>query len=299
MITFSQLGTYGRLGNQLFQIAATIGIAKKSNHSFVFPKWKYSGYFLNALPEGSLPGAKKYRQAHPWYYPIELDYRNWDLEGYFQSELFFAEEKDLIRHYFKPVKEIDEYISHKYGSLLKDNTCSVHVRRADYLKFNLTYPPLSKSYYDAAMSAFNNDTLFIFFSDDINWCRKNFTGKNLYFMSGESEINDLFLMSKCKSHIIANSSFSWWGAWLNPDERKKVIAPSYWFGPASTIHYKKRNQSILSSGIQVISDTKEPGPLHSFFIYLYSKTSYFLVYKLKNIIPAFIRNKMSQKLNMK
>jgi hypothetical protein len=74
---------------------------------------------------------------------------------------------------------------------------------------------------------------FYVFSDDIEWCKNFFSDiLDFEFISGNNEIRDLYLMSSCENNIIANSSFSWWGAWLNKNPNKKVIAPSVWFGPA-------------------------------------------------------------------
>ena len=69
------------------------------------------------------------------------------------------------------------------------------------------------------------------FSDDLDWCKETFLGNRFTFISGNRDYQDLFLMSMCKNNIIANSSFSWWGAWLNTNLNKKVIAPKKWFGP--------------------------------------------------------------------
>ena len=293
MITFSKLGKFGRLGNQLFQIAATIGIAKSNDHSYIFPEWEYSRYFRNKLPTGCLPKTKKIKQKHPWYYPIKIGPGNFDLEGFFQSEDFFTAESTVIRKYFQPVKELEQNLNNKYGDILQKNTCSIHLRRGDYLKFRHSYPPLPVSYYQSAMNQFSKETLFVIFSDDIEWCKNNFPFRNTFFIENESEINDLFLMSKCKNHIIANSSFSWWGAWLNPDIEKKIIAPSYWFGPANTLRFKRKNAALLSSHFHIIEISNEPGRIFSFFIYIFAKSKYFMIYKMKNIIPSLIRRKIN------
>jgi hypothetical protein len=81
------------------------------------------------------------------------------------------------------------------------------------------------------MEVVGNNGLFIVCSDDMAWCKDNFKGANFVFIEGEMDIIDLLIMSKCKNQIIANSSFSWWSAWLNTNKSKKVIAPAQWFGP--------------------------------------------------------------------
>ena len=79
------------------------------------------------------------------------------------------------------------------------------------------------------MAQFDSKTIFYVFSDDIDFCRHRFIGPQFIFMDQSLDIADMILMSRCASHIIANSTFSWWGAWLNPSASKKVIAPREWF----------------------------------------------------------------------
>jgi hypothetical protein len=87
------------------------------------------------------------------------------------------------------------------------------------------------NYYNQAMELAPGEK-FCVFSDDIEWCRQNFKGKDIFFMSNEDEIFDLGAMSKFGNNIAANSSFSWWSSWLNTNTEKKVIVPNKWFGPA-------------------------------------------------------------------
>lgn len=85
-------------------------------------------------------------------------------------------------------------------------------------------------YFKNAISYFGKDKLYLIISDDIEWCKKNFKGNNFFFSEGESSIVDLYLQTMCNHNIISNSSFSWWGAWLNNNPEKIVIAPKNWFG---------------------------------------------------------------------
>jgi hypothetical protein len=79
---------------------------------------------------------------------------------------------------------------------------------------------------------------FLIFSDDIEWCKKNFNSDDFYFVEGNKDIEDLFLMTLCKNHIISNSSFSWWGSWLCENDKKIIIAPNRWFSEESSTIYK-------------------------------------------------------------
>ena len=92
------------------------------------------------------------------------------------------------------------------------------------------------SYFDKATSEIvkkHSDIRFVVFSDDINWCKEAFKNKNFTFIEDEKDYIDLHMMSLCKHNIIVNSTFSWWGAWLNTNPNKIVIAPKVWFGSSS------------------------------------------------------------------
>ena len=93
------------------------------------------------------------------------------------------------------------------------------------------HPACNLGYYKEAIKLMDVNK-FIVFSDDMSWCKENFVGDEFIFMENNSDYIDLWLMSLCDNNIIANSSFSWWGAWLNQNPNKKVIAPKKWFGPA-------------------------------------------------------------------
>ena len=226
-VTFP-LGERGQLGNQLFQIAATIGVARRSGCSFVFPPWPYARHFEFPIPQARSIRHFERRMPSTWAYEeITVD-RTTELWGYFQSERFFAHCQDEVRHYFTPHHALAQMLDRQFGDLMGARTCSVHVRRTDYLG-DSAWPELAKGdYYERAMSQFDPATTFVMFSDDLEWCKERFRGRAIVFVEALSAIEDLFLMARCKAHIIANSSFSWWGAWLDPNPDKKVIAPLQW-----------------------------------------------------------------------
>jgi hypothetical protein len=118
----------------------------------------------------------------------------------------------------------------------ESESVSIHVRRGDYVnnpKVNEYHGSLQSDYYLKAIEVINNkvsDSKFYIFSDDIEWVRDNMFGDlNAVFVKTTSDEEDMYLMSKCKHNIIANSSFSWWGAYLNSNESKLVVAPVQWF----------------------------------------------------------------------
>lgn len=208
MITFSKLGSYGRLGNQMFQIASTIGIALRNNQVYAFPEWKYQKHFRYMLPETKVFPKEKYYEGHPYYRDINLSVSA-DLEGYFQSWKYFEHCKDFIKRQFDLNKTPVDRVA-------------IHVRRGDYLVLPI-HPVLSIDYYREAIKQFPADTKFTVFSDDIEWCTNNFFGNDFDFSVGRTDIEDLQFMASHKAVIMANSSFSWWAGYLCGG---KVVAPA-------------------------------------------------------------------------
>lgn len=243
MVTYLDLGRMGRLGNQMFEIASTIGIALKNDQEFSFPEWvchhsmsDYSNIFVNRLPKLTINKNVVNVSENSFSYNDIILPKNdeiYCLKGYFQSEKYFENYKDTINYYFTLKPEIENFILNKYKNILP-NSCSIHIRRGDYLKQVNHHPVQSLSYYHNAIETIYgkdiDDINFLIFSDDIKWCEENISLPKVYFIENNSNIIDMFLMSKCDNNIIANSSFSWWGAWLNKNENKKVISPLEWFG---------------------------------------------------------------------
>lgn len=159
------------------------------------------------------------------------------IDGDWQSEKYFSDIRDVVKTDFS-LKQ--EYLSGIDRAILADidnsEAVSLHVRRSDYINDPETrqfHGVAPQDYYDRAIdlikSRTNNPKFFIF-SDDIQWCRENFSALgNTTFISGYKDYEDMTLMSHCKHNIIANSSFSWWAAWLNSNPGKIVIAPQKWF----------------------------------------------------------------------
>lgn len=221
MISFRDLGNMGRLGNQLFQIAATVALALRNNDKYIFPPWQYEQYFnLHNCFSDHISNADTYNEPYFHYTPIP--YRsNINLNGYYQSSKYFDDNQDIIRSILASTLETNT----------KHNHTSIHVRRGDYLHLTREYAQLKMDYYQRAMDIVKSK-YYIIFSDDITWCKNNFHGDNVIFSEGLSPAEDLFLQSSCEHNIICNSSFSWWAGWLNKNSSKMVIAPTQWFGPA-------------------------------------------------------------------
>jgi Glycosyl transferase family 11 len=167
------------------------------------------------------------------------------LRGFWQSPKYFADITPLLRQELQPADaSILESVNEAVGDLRKrySQVVSLHVRRGDLAhafevvgKKNITHgAPVTLDYIHRAMAKFEPDTCFFVFSDtpkDISWCRENIQAKNIVFSKAESDIWDFTAISSCDHHIISNSTFSWWAAWLNPREGKRVVAPQAWSSP--------------------------------------------------------------------
>ncbi len=157
------------------------------------------------------------------------------LEGYWQTEKYFLNIEKDIRHIFRFSKPISKKTSEIDKKIKSTFTCSIHIRRGDYLN-GKSHAVCTEHYYNNAIAHALHSSkikLFIVFSNDIAWAKENVHFQNVPAIfvdwnTGENSWQDMYLMSKCPVNIIANSSFSWWAAWLNANKDKKVIAPSIW-----------------------------------------------------------------------
>lgn len=252
VVTFMPIG---RLGNNMFQTAACIGYAKKHGFKWLIPHHRRNGdndpwllpTFWPNLPFGDFNG-DRYEQHDPKdfnYKPIPEFPRGVKFVGFFQSEKWFENAKEEVKAAF-PLQHYPEY----------EGYVSIHVRRGDYVTNSNSFPPVDDKY---IYKAFDNLAFkvreggVLWFSDDITWCKEFVNnrlealfsdyegGKKSYpinhvFNEDSNEYTALSKMASCSHHIIANSSFSWWGAWLGHNPNKIVVAPhpEDWFGRGFT-----------------------------------------------------------------
>uniref|UniRef100_A0A832DRW5 Alpha-1,2-fucosyltransferase n=1 Tax=candidate division WWE3 bacterium TaxID=2053526 RepID=A0A832DRW5_UNCKA len=165
--------------------------------------------------------------------------KNIHLHGYWQSEKYFKDIRETILEDFTPVHPLSGRNQKVLEEIERSNSVSVHVRRGDYVidpKTHKFHGVCGPDYYRKAVEIVAKrvrEPVFYFFSDDIDWVKKNlktrFRDVYVDWNTGEQSYLDMQLMSRCKHHILANSSFSWWGAWLNRNPDKIVIAPERWF----------------------------------------------------------------------
>jgi hypothetical protein len=158
--------------------------------------------------------------------------------GYWQSSKYFSDYEKEIREDFQFIKPLDRKNLSVLKKIEKTSSASIHIRRGDYVsnsKINKVHGTCSITYYRKAINhlkrKFPNSAFFVF-SDDPNWVKENIKINNATYVDwnqGKNSYKDMQLMSRCKHNIIANSSFSWWGAWLNCNPKKIIIAPKIWF----------------------------------------------------------------------
>lgn len=220
MISFSKLGQLGQFGNQCFQAAATIALADKHSVPYLLPKTELHEAFPN-LKYCSIPNSSMVYKEPDFSYK-EIPYvENMDLLGYFQSWKYFNNCRGLINNLFKFPNDVPELTG----------VTAIHVRRGDYVKLGQEYyVDLSFTDYYVQAIGYIKSSKYYVFSDDLEYCKKMFKGNEYEFISSGSPWKDLQMISSCENVIMANSSFSWWGSYLNINPDKKIIAPKKWFG---------------------------------------------------------------------
>jgi hypothetical protein len=269
----------GGLGNQLFQYATGKQLAIKNNTELKIDVTHFTGVdpiyrkydlapfnieekfaSVNELEKFIKKGVNKIiEKVLPYYKRSVITYKGYDfdpnilkvknnsiLDGYWQSEKYFKDIKDIIRKEYTLKYDPGEKFKEIIDIMSSCDSISLHIRRGDYLsgKFSKIYPTLPLKYYYNAISELIKkvpNPHFFIFTDDAEWAKENLNLKySMTFVSGlhYKDHEELILMSNCKHNIIANSSFSWWGAWLNSNPEKIVIAPKNWL---KVVKYKIRD----------------------------------------------------------
>ena len=288
-ISFNDLGRAGRFGNQLFQYAALRGIAANMGYDWIVPPEgsprpdNYGLFECFKLPHCKEENqGEQQRQQISWrqfHFNSELYNQcpdNVDIDGYFQTEKYFTDIEDSIREDYTFRDEWMEPCKEFMDGLESDKIIFLHVRRGNpslqgvrgekwsYQLLQDTHPLMKKEYYLKALEEFDDDCQVMVFSDVIDWCKEqdwlqgdrfifSDNSKTLFADGASVPYVDLCLMSMCSGGIIANSSLSWWGAWLQ-NNRGKVVAPTPWFGP-KVAHYNM-NDLIPDRWIEVYNDPK-------------------------------------------
>ncbi|MCX6990626.1 MAG: alpha-1,2-fucosyltransferase [Chlamydiae bacterium] len=243
---FIEASSRGQLGNQMFIVASIYAFAWDNNVDVYVPEltYKYDStdpsmiqknleHIFSRCNISKPPSSAKFVWNQPNFayhkIPFHPDMR---IEGYFQSETYFAHQRNRVLELFAPLDEDWNYIKTKYKWLLDHpSTVSVHLRKYwDEPNGNI-HIQYGKDYLRKAMQKFPKNARFIIFSNDHVFAKENIPEEVLdrvVHIENEHHYIELFLQSACKDNIITNSSFGWWGAWLNRNPKKIVVAPSQW-----------------------------------------------------------------------
>lgn len=241
----------GGLGNQMFQWACgrAEAIRRSTNLLLEVTPFRYDAkrkFQLNLFSNiNSVLENKKVALVDGWLpsglLQVNDDFRTFQfpsgdlfLNGYWQSEKYFSDMRDIIKKDF----DLTTYSSILANYPGINDGVSMHIRRTDYVTSGGFHPVQDLNYYQNALDVINGDYSHIWvFSDDIEWCKENIKFPNCHFVHNSNETESLLLMSKCRHNITANSSFSWWAAWLNDNVDKQVVMPSKWFGEVSNLEW--------------------------------------------------------------
>jgi len=256
-IAFNYLGKMGQLGNQMFQYASTLGIARYNGVSFTVPNHDelvvdvlgnrlrielFDCFDIKPDNIGFL-NTENVFQEKGFEFDINILHGNsqidYTLYGFFQTEEYFKHCADEVRQQFLFKQEIINECKQIVDDCF-DNPIAIHIRRGDFLINSDNHYNQNLDYYEEALSKFDANRQVVIFSDDPKWCmaQELFSSDKFIVSEASGPYHDLYLMTQCSDYIIANSSFSWWGAWLGNSGR--VIAPIKWFGP-NNAHLNTKN----------------------------------------------------------
>ena len=242
--SFNYLGNLGHLGNQMFQYAALFGMGIKHDRMICMPHQSvFGGAYYTELRsniydafniEAHGYGLSKFPTVNEKQFHFDKNYfenppkQDCNLHGFFQSEKWFSHCESSIREIFT-FKDEYAFVADKMRSQLSGEIIAIHIRRTDYLT-NPNHESLGLDYYERALAEMPEDSRGIIFTDDPDWAKKQelFPDERFFVSETNCPYTDMALMGKCDYHIIGNSTFSWWGAWLSSS--KKVVAPKQWFG---------------------------------------------------------------------
>ncbi len=230
-VTYPRLGKNGRLGNQLFQMSATISLAKRLG------RCGPSSFVSFSLTNDDL------QCAHDFYENSCFEFTNWDIsedvkrasigiDGYRQNPRYFNHMLFDIRQAFKISQKLKVQILDIYP-FLADFCIGVHVRRGDYVD-NQVHEVCNKNVYEQGIKLFvsiigDKNVPILFISDDIEWCKKNFEhNANIYFSKFQADYEDFACLSMCSHKVISNSTFAWWACFLDARFDAYVFAPKPW-----------------------------------------------------------------------
>ena len=270
-IGYNRLGSNGRLGNQMFQYAGLRGVAANREFDWVVPRPESYGdsnyglfdcFKMSNVKEENF-GMINGQNVATGQFHFNQDFfdrcpDNVNLHDYFQSQKYFSNIENQLREDFTFKAEILDPCQEIVSDL--ENPIFIHVRRGDYVNSQNAHPVCPVEYYKEALTHFDDEVPVLVFSDDIDWCQEQELFAGDRFMLSEynerypqsCDTNDgrqnalipyfdMCMMTLCSGGIMANSSMSWWGAWLISNPTQPIVAPKQWFGE----QYKDYNMNDL------------------------------------------------------
>ena len=252
----------GSLGNQMHIVAATYAtaldmqtpwaVSKDTNEGYngLIPRSSFNETFFKHLVKKDLPRTNRtFSEGTFKYRPIPR-HKDLTLKGYFQSDKYYGHRKSqIVDLFYSYYPQVEDKVMSWFSGIEQNKTISLHVRRTDYVQLAKIHQVQPLQYYqhglesiatklDVSLDRLKQTYRILVFSDDLAWCKESafFKDYQVTFVENKEsdELNaiiDLYTMAQCAHHVIANSSFSWWGAYLNRREDKLVVAPKQWFGP--------------------------------------------------------------------
>ena len=260
MIGMNRLGTRGRLGNQMFQYASLVGIAKNMGYGHCIPDHSKATWFdrsengntvtvyhqlqhlfkLEHLDGrfGEISGYEIDVHQHEFCEDLFTDCPdNASLNGHFESYKYFENADDEVRKDYSFKDFILDTASNFHKKNNINNSVCINVRRGDFIKFQNCHAVCTENYYFKCIEKLDKDRQYLVVSDDIDWCKTVFLGSNYIFLDVQNNKIpkahfDMCVGSLCDDFIISNSTFSWWMSYLGKSKTKKVFIPDPWFGPS-------------------------------------------------------------------
>lgn len=243
-MVYFEVKKYSRLGNWMFQYAAAKSLGQPVGCVIESPdllkpirevEW-FKGLEIRLSPPDNITIFKQ-PSFRACKMPTPTAGKDILLSGYFQSAKFIRREIALECFSMSEAKRNELYA--RYGDTLnRPEITAIHIRRGDYLRNPTRHPFVGRKYLKDAiayMRKLKGTHDFLVLSDDMDWCHRffvkyRFPGLTFYYSENKFALDDMYLASLCRNNIISNSSFGWWGAWLNENDKKVVVAPSAWFG---------------------------------------------------------------------
>lgn len=234
----------GGVGNQLFQIATGYSLAIDNDDDYAInynlqhnliqgnTKHKYRDNLFKNIPSTDEIPPNQYQEPFHHYQKIPYQAPGMILHGYLQSDKYFSHNADKVKPLFTFSDEIKERVHKAFDKIrntYNKRVVGVHVRRGDYLDNPHIHPTCSPAYYKYAQKEFDN-SIFVVATDTPDWVINNLCNDETILSNSKDELEDMYMLTQCDDVIMSNSTFAWWGAWLN-DNNPTVIAPKVWFGP--------------------------------------------------------------------